>query len=63
MIFFLVTFFFSILAQTDRWTDRQKATHKSPPCMSTDGLKKEHRILIQNDEKGLPVLFITQVFI
>ncbi len=25
---------------TDRQTDGQKATHKSPPCMSTGGLKK-----------------------
>ncbi len=26
---------------TDRQTDRRKATHKSPPCMSTGGLKNE----------------------
>ncbi len=27
------------LSRTDRQTDRQKATPKSPPCMSTGGLK------------------------
>ncbi len=36
--FFLV--FFSSLPQTDRQADRQKATHMSPLCICTGGLKK-----------------------
>ena len=45
MNFFLVTFFLVFWhrwtdRQTDRQTGGQKVTHKSPPCMSTGGLKK-----------------------
>ncbi len=68
MNFFLVTFFSSILAQTDRQTDGQKATHKSPPCMSTGGLNKcLRRILFGNKRSAsffsskfrtLPVLLV-----
>ncbi len=49
VIFFLVDFyssdFFSSQAdgQTDRRTDRRKATHKSPLCMGTGGLKKQNK--------------------
>ncbi len=38
--FFLVTFF---PVFWHRQTDRQKAAHKSPPCMSTGGLKNTHK--------------------
>ena len=27
-------------------TDRQKATHKSPPCMGTGGLKKSRKLVL-----------------
>ena len=30
-----------VIFDLDRQTDRRKATHKSPPCMSTGGLKNE----------------------
>ncbi len=46
VIFFLVPFFLvtfvlvNLHRRTDGQTDRQKATHKSPPCMGTGGLKK-----------------------
>ncbi len=36
-----VNFCLVILSQTDRQTDRQKAMHMSPPCMSTGGLKNQ----------------------
>ncbi len=48
VIFFLVNYYlvtFTIVTdrRTDGQTDRQKAAHKSPPCISTGGLKKYMR--------------------
>ena len=42
MNFFLVTFF--LVFGTDRQMDGKKATHKSPPYMSTGGLKNMQKI-------------------
>ena len=61
MIFFLVDFysseFFSSQTdgqtdrQTDGQTDRRKATHKSPPCMGTGGLKNLKGVYIPHTKK------------
>ncbi len=39
VIFGPMNYFLVTDRQTDRWTDRRKVMHKSPPCMSTGGLK------------------------
>ncbi len=39
VIFGPMNYFLVTDRQTDRRTDRRKATHKSPPCISTGGLK------------------------
>ena len=41
VIFGPMNYFLVTDRRTDGQTDRRKATHKSPPCMSTGGLKKE----------------------
>ncbi len=43
VIFFLVNYYLGIV--TDRQTDRRKAMHKSPPCISTGGLKNFKRTI------------------
>ena len=41
-ISFLMDFYSSdFFSSTDKRTDRRKATHKSPPCMSTGGLNEK----------------------
>ena len=47
MNFYLVNFYLlHYFLVTDRQMDRQKAMHKSPPCISTGGLKNNRNIKI-----------------
>ncbi len=56
--FYLMSYFLVI----DGQTDRQKAMHKSPPCMTTGGLKKRknpHCMCTRNCEQGKVITYHT----
>ncbi len=74
MNFFLVTFLLVFVPdrQTDGRTDGQKATPKSPPCMSTGGLKKKgggnYSVFWQNNfllpfQMILDILYLPVIFL
>ena len=46
---------------TDGQTDRWKVTHKSPPCISTSGLKKGWLLLVLDQFRGLHNFFILNI--